>query len=129
MSHEFQFPLEVRYYETDAQGVVHHANFIKYFEVARLYHLREWGHEYADLERDGIFLVVNKIACNYRMPARFGDILDIKVRVTRARGARIDNEYMVYRDGLLIAEGSSTIACIDRQGNLQRLPEYLLMKE
>lgn len=125
MSQEFQFPLEVRYYETDAQGVVHHANFFKYFELARVLHLRALGYEYADLERDGIILVVNKITCSYRQPARFGDTLDISIRTVRARGARIDHQYQVERRGELLAEGCSTLACIDRQGHVQRLPEFL----
>ncbi|WP_425399792.1 acyl-CoA thioesterase [Aeoliella sp.] len=129
VSQEFKFSVEVRYYETDAQGVVHHANFFKYFELARVHHLRSLGHEYVDLERDGVILVVNKIACAYRQPARFGDTLDITIRIQRARGARIDHEYLVHRDGLLLAEGSSTLACIDREGNIQRLPEYLLLDD
>ncbi len=127
MSRDYQFSLEVRYYETDAQGVVHHANYFKYFEIARVEHLRTIGHEYAELERDGVLLVVNKIACTYRLPARFGDTLRISIHTKRARGARIDHEYQVHRDGDLLAEGTSTIACIDREGHVQRLPEYLLI--
>lgn len=129
MSRDYTFNLEVRYYETDAQGVVHHANYFKYFELARVHHLRSIGHEYADLERDGVILVVNKIACAYKAPARFGDMLEITIHTARARGARIDHEYQVRRDGTLIAEGSSTLACIDRDGQVQRLPEYLLIDE
>src|SRR5690606_1763225 len=106
MSHEHELTLEVRYYETDAQGVVHHANFFKYFEIARIEHLRAIGYEYADLEREGIILVVNKIACAYKQPARFGDRLRITIRTVRARGARIDHEYQVFRDHLLVAEGT-----------------------
>lgn len=129
VSRDFKFSVEVRYYETDAQGVVHHANFFKYFELARVHHLRSLGHEYANLEREGVILVVNKIACSYRLPAKFGDTLDITVRTVKARGARIDHEYLVHRDGLLIAEGTSTLACIDHDGNIQRIPDYLLLDE
>ncbi len=129
MSRDYTFTLEVRYYETDAQGVVHHANYFKYFELARVNHLRSLGHEYADLERDGVILVVNKIACSYRAPARFGDVLTIDIHTARSRGARIDHEYQVFREGILIAEGSSTLACIDRDGQVQRLPDYLVIEE
>jgi acyl-CoA thioester hydrolase len=128
MSREHEIPLDVRYYETDAQGVVHHANFFKYFELARVEHLRALGYEYADLERAGILLVVNKIACAYKLPARFGDKLRIIIRVIRARGARIDHEYQVLRGGELLAEGTSTLACVDRQGQVQRLPDFLLFE-
>lgn len=129
MSTEFQFSLEVRYYETDAQGVVHHANYFKYFELARVHHLRALGYEYADLEREGVILVVNKIACNYKLPAKFGDTLTISIKVTRSRGARMDHEYQVHREGLLVATGTSTLACIDRQGQVQRLPDYLVLEK
>jgi acyl-CoA thioester hydrolase len=129
VSRDYKFTLEVRYYETDAQGVVHHANYFKYFELARVHHLRSIGYEYVDLERDGIILVVNKIACTYRLPARFGDMLDITIHTSRARGARIDHEYMVERNGMLLAEGTSTLACIDRNGQVQRLPDYLMIDE
>lgn len=127
MSSKYEFPLEVRYYETDAQGVVHHANYLKYFELARVNHLRALGYEYVDLEREGILLVVNKIACKYRLPARFGDILQISIEVVRSRGARMDHEYQVHRDGQLIAEATSTLACVDRQGQVQRLPDFLIL--
>jgi acyl-CoA thioester hydrolase len=129
VSRDYQFTLEVRYYETDAQGVVHHANYFKYFELARVHHLRSLGYEYVDLERDGILLVVNKIACTYRLPARFGDMLDITIHTSRARGARIDHEYKVEHGGMLLAEGSSTLACIDRNGQVQRLPDYLMIDD
>jgi acyl-CoA thioester hydrolase len=117
--------IEVRYYETDGQGFVHHANYFKYFELARVELLKSLGHNYAELEKQGIILVVSKIGCRFMRPSRFGDTLRIHVRTTRARGARIDHEYQVFRGNELLAEAESTIACIDRNGHLQRLPDYL----
>lgn len=119
------FPLEVRYYETDGQGVVHHANYLRYFELARVEMLKAYGHHYADLERDGIILVVHSISCRYHRPARFGDTLHIEVAVDRATSARIDHVYRVVRDETLLAEGKSTIACVDAEGNVKRMPEFL----
>ena len=55
--------IRVRYYETDGQGFVHHANYFVYFEQARVEQLLALGHDYAELERNGVLLVVNKIAC------------------------------------------------------------------
>jgi acyl-CoA thioester hydrolase len=125
--HEIEF--RVRYYETDAQGFVHHANYFQYFEMARVEQLRALGHDYADLERAGILLVVNKIACKYHRPCKFGDTLRLAIRTVRARGARIDHEYRLLRGNELLAEAESTLACIDREGRVQRLPEYLLIPE
>jgi acyl-CoA thioester hydrolase len=125
--HEIEF--RVRYYETDAQGYVHHANYFQYFEMARVEQLLALGYDYADLERDGIILVVNKIACRYHRPCKFGDTLRLQIRTVRARGARIDHEYRLLRGHELLAEAESTLACIDREGRVQRLPEFLLPPE
>ncbi|MCA9261137.1 MAG: thioesterase family protein, partial [Planctomycetales bacterium] len=81
---------------------------------------------YADLERDGIFLVVHKIACKYLSPARFGDRLRIITHVTKATQARIEHAYDVYVGERAVAQATSTIACIDRQGQIRRMPEFLL---
>jgi acyl-CoA thioester hydrolase len=122
--HEIEF--RVRYYETDAQGYVHHANYFKYFELARVEQLLALGYDYADLERGGVILVVNKIACKYHRPCKFGDTLRLSIRTVRARAARIDHEYRLWRGKELLAEGESTLACVDRDGRVQRLPEYLV---
>ena len=123
-SHEIE--IDVRYYETDGQGVVHHANYFQYFELARVEMLKAMGHDYAELERDGVFLVVHAIACKYHRPARFGDRLRIVTKVARATLARIDHQYQVLIGPNLIAEASSTIACIDRNGHVRRMPECIV---
>jgi acyl-CoA thioester hydrolase len=127
MSPSHEIEIRVRYYETDAQGFVHHANYFKYFELARVEQLLALGYDYAKLERDGIILVVNKIACKYHRPSKFGDTLRLQIRTVRARGARIDHEYRVLRGNELLAEAESTLACIDREGRVQRIPDYLEM--
>src|SRR6476646_10645184 len=101
--HEIEF--RVRYYETDAQGFVHHANYFQYFELARVEQLLALGHDYAQLERDGVLLVVNKISCKFHRPSKFGDSLRIAIRTVRARGARVDHEYRVFCGSELRAEG------------------------
>ncbi len=129
MAFEHEIEFRVRYCETDAQGYVHHANYFQYFEMARVEQLLATGYDYADLERDGVFLVVNKISCRYHRPCRFGDVLRLEISTVRARAARIDHEYRLSRGAELLAEGQSTIACVDRQGRVQRLPDFLLIPE
>lgn len=129
MPREFEIDLTVRYYEADAQGVVHHANYFKYFELARVEQLSAMGYNYAELEKSGVMLVVNKIGCKFLRPARFGDTIRIWLRTQRAVGARIDHVYRVTRGGELLAEAESTLACIDREGRVQRLPEFLEIDE
>jgi acyl-CoA thioester hydrolase len=125
----YEIEIRVRYYETDAQGYVHHANYFQYFELARVEQLRALGHDYADLEREGILLVVAKIACRYHRPCKFGDTLRLEIRTVRTRAARIDHEYRLLRGQELLAEAESTLACIDRNGRVQRLPDYLLLPD
>lgn len=126
---DHEIEIRVRYYETDAQGFVHHANYLQYFELARVEQLLALGYDYAHLERDGVLLVVNKITCKYHRPSKFGDTLRLQIRTVRARGARIDHEYRVLRGQELLAEGESTLACIDREGRVQRLPEFLVQPD
>lgn len=123
MQHEID--IEVRYYETDGQGIVHHANYFQYFELARVQMLKAHGYDYADLERDGIFLVVHSIGCRFMLPAKFGDTLRLISTVERATPARLDHSYRVLRDDTLLAEGQSTLACVDATGMVQRMPDFL----
>lgn len=117
--------IRVRYQETDAQGRVHHANYLTYFEQGRVESLRAAGRSYKALEQEGIRLVVAEAVCRYFLPAEFDDLLLLETRVARARGARIVHEYRLTRDGELLAEGSTTVACVDELGRARRLPDWL----
>ena len=123
MQHEIE--IEVRYAETDAQGVVHHGTYFTYFELARVKFLSAAGFEYADLEKQGAFLVVHSVSCRFMQPARFGDTIRVVTTVERTTSARIDHSYKVYRDTILLAKGKSTIACVNGEGTVQRIPEFL----
>lgn len=125
-THKIQF--RVRYPEVDQMGVVHHSNYFVYFEMARVEHLRSIGFSYADFERQGILFAVVKIACAYKAPARYDELIEIETTVTRVRAATIEHKYRVTKDAgkTLLAEGDSTIACIDTNGGLQQIPDFLL---
>ena len=123
MQHETE--IEVRYAETDAQGVVHHSNYFTYFELGRVRFLSACGIGYATLEEQGAFLVVHSVGCRYIQPARFGDTLRLVTKIERVTSARIDHSYQVLRGEELLAEGKSTIACVNAQGQIQRIPEFL----
>ena len=125
--HEIEF--RVRYQETDAQGRVHHANYFNYFEMGRIEQLRANGMSYREVEERGVLLVVSKITCQYFLPAEYDDLVKLRTTTVRARGARIEHQYLLSRDEDLLAQGGSTIACIDRQGRVQRLPDELMLEE
>ena len=120
-----EIQIRVRYAETDQMGYLHHANFLIYFEMARTELLRSNGLTYKDLEAEGNLLVVVRAQCRYYRPARYDDLLVIRTTVVRATGARIDHHYDMFRDGELLAEGETTLACVDREGKLQRMPQML----
>jgi acyl-CoA thioester hydrolase len=117
--------IRVRYAETDRMGLLHHANYLVYFEQARTELLRSMGLTYRDLEDQGFLLVLTRFEVRYLRPARYDDLLTIVTTVVRTTMVRIDHKYEVYCDGLLLAEGTSTLACVDRTGRPQALPEFL----
>jgi acyl-CoA thioester hydrolase len=122
---EHEIEIQVRYHETDGQGHVHHANYLHYFELGRVELLRARGIDYAELERNGVLLVVTEVSCRYLRPCRFGETLRLRIITLSARGARIRHRYELSRGDTVLAEGESTVACIDRTGRAQRLPAWL----
>jgi acyl-CoA thioester hydrolase len=123
---DITIPIRVRYPECDAMGYLHHSRYFQYFEVGRVELLRQGGHSYADLEKEGIFFVVVKAECSYRAPARFDDVLNLTTRINRHTAARIDHAYKLMRDTTLIAEAATTIACVDRTGQLTAIPDWIM---
>jgi acyl-CoA thioester hydrolase len=120
-----EISVRVRYAETDRMGLLHHANYLVYFEQGRVELLRALGHSYKDMEDLGYLLVLTKVEVRYRRPARYDDLLTVRTSVVRTTAVRIDHRYEVLRDGELVAEGTSTLACVDRAGQPQALPEFL----
>jgi acyl-CoA thioester hydrolase len=117
--------IRVRYPEVDAMGYLHHSRYLQYFEIGRVELLRSLGFSYAELERQGVFFVVVKVACRYRAPARYDEELQLTTRVDRQTHVRIDHSYLLRRGDVVLAEASTTIACVDREGRVCQIPEFL----
>lgn len=122
-THEIEF--RVRYQETDAMGVVHHANYLTYFEMGRTELLRAAGGDYRQMEEQGLFLVVARLSCSFRRPARYDDLLRLKTTTTRVTAAKIEHQYELYRGEELLVGANTVLACVDRNGNVQRVPEWM----
>jgi acyl-CoA thioester hydrolase len=120
-----EITIRVRYAETDRMGLLHHANYLIYFEQGRTELLRAHGLSYKDLEDQGYLLVLTKIEVKYRWPARYDDLLTLKTTATRTTTVRIDHRYELFCEGRLLAEATSTLACVDRDGQPQALPDFL----
>lgn len=125
MGETHETEVRVRYAETDRMGLLHHANYFVYFEMARTEMLRSRGVSYRDVEDSGHLLVIIDLGCKYKKPAYYDDVLTIRTTVARVTHVKIVHEYKVFRDGELLAEGHSTLACVDREGKPQALPAIL----
>ncbi len=120
--------MRVRFGETDAMGIVHHASYPNYMEVARVEWLRRRGVAYAGWATQGIHLAVVELTLKYRAPARFDDELDVEARLTEAGAASVRFEYRMVRttDSVLCVEGSTRLACVDNRGALRRISEEMV---
>jgi acyl-CoA thioester hydrolase len=118
--------VRVRFAETDAQGVAHHAAYLVWFEQARVEYLERVAGGYPALRAGGIEAVVTEADVRYAAPARFDDRLAVRTRCGDVRGARFRFDYLVVRDGERLADGWTSHACIDRR-TLQptRVPAWL----
>ena len=125
MPENHETTIRVRYAETDRMGLLHHANYFVYFEQARTEMLRSRGVSYREIEDSGHLLVIVEIGCKFRKPAYYDDILTIRTTVARVTHVKIVHEYRVLRGEELLAEGHSTLACVDREGKPQALPPSL----
>lgn len=125
MPQEHTISIRVRYPEVDGMGYLHHSRFLQYFEMGRVELLRTLGHSYAEIEQKGLFFVVVKAQISFKSPAKYDDLLTLTTRVVRQTQVRLDHEYALKRDHVLLADGSTTIACVDRTGQLIQIPEWL----
>jgi acyl-CoA thioester hydrolase len=117
--------IRVRYPEVDAMGYLHHSRYLQYFEMGRVELLRDAGFSYAELERQGVFFVVVKAEIKYKSPARYDEELQLTTKVTKQTFVRYDHAYELRRGTTLLAEGTTTIACVGRDGAVIQIPEAL----
>ena len=120
--------VRVRYGDTDQMGVVYYANYLRYFEVARVEYLRLLGHDYRSMEQDGIVVAVTEAVCRYHQPARFDDLLQLRCRIVDVRRASLAFEYEIVREPerTLLASGRTVHACLQRDSlRPTRVPEEL----
>jgi acyl-CoA thioester hydrolase len=117
----------VRYFETDAMGIVHHASYITWFEEGRSAFTRAIGYPYSRMEREGISLAVAEVNARYHLPARYDD----EVRVTAAlsqigsRGMTFAYEVRRVADDALLVSGSTRHISVDREGKVALIPANL----
>jgi acyl-CoA thioester hydrolase len=111
--YRFSTEIVVRFAETDAQGIAHHASFVVWLEVARVAYLGEHAGGYRAIQAQGLEALTTAVHVRYHLAARFDERLRVWARCVDLRGARFRYEYAVERDGELVADGYTAHATVD----------------
>lgn len=124
----FTTQIRVEYHHTDQMGIVHHSNYIKFFEVARTEWLRAIGLTYAEMERRGVMMPIVEVNVKYRQPAYYDELISVTAMVEELPMARMVFKYEIHgEDGRDIASGSTTLGFIDSTTRRpQRAPIWLM---
>jgi len=117
------FKIKIYYEDTDAGGVVYYANYLRYMERARTEFLLEKGIDIARYHDKGYLFAVVHVDINYKKPARLGENIEVTTEVTEKSHVTITLRQDVFRGDTLLVGAIIKLACINKEGKLQRLPE------
>ncbi len=119
--------VRVNYSETDQMGMVYHARYLVWLDIARTEHLRRSSMSYRQLEESGLRLAVSDVAIRYRQPARYDDPIRIRCWVREVASRKVDFGYAVEHaeHGRLLATASTGLLALDSSMTLTRLPEHV----
>jgi acyl-CoA thioester hydrolase len=121
----FTHLVRIRFAETDAQGIAHHASFVVWLEEARVAYLAAFAGGYRAIRERGIEALTTGVHVEYDRAASFDDVLEIGVRCGELRGARFRFDYAIERDGVRVAHGWTTHATVDAATHRPtRVPEW-----
>jgi acyl-CoA thioester hydrolase len=117
--------VRVNYSETDQMGVVYHARYLVWLDIARTEHLRRSGMSYRELEATGLRLAVSEVTVRYRQPARYDDPIRIRCWIRDAASRRVEFGYAIEHadENRLLATASTSLIALDTGMSLARLPE------
>lgn len=119
--------VRVNYSETDQMGVVYHARYLVWLDIARTEHLRRSGMSYRELEASGLRLAVSDVAIRYRQPARYDDPVRIRCWVREVASRKVEFGYAVEHaeDNRLLATATTGLLTLDSGMALSRLPDHV----
>jgi len=122
----FSTEIRVRFAETDAQGIAHHASFVVWLEVTRVAYLAEVAGGYQSIRDRGLEALTTEVHLRYHRAAYFDETLTIHARCVDVRGARFTYEYRIEREGELVADGYTRHATVDAETyRPTRVPDWL----
>ena len=90
-----KYEYQVQYYETDQMGIIHHSNYIRWFESARIWYMNQIGVDYADMEKMGIISPVLEVHCVYKSMVHFGDVVEIITKIESYNGVKLEFSYII----------------------------------
>jgi acyl-CoA thioester hydrolase len=119
--------VRVNYSETDQMGVVYHARYLVWLDIARCDYLRQCGMTYRELEAAGLRLAVSDVSIKYRQPARYDDLIRVRCWVREVASRRVEFGYVVEHetDRRLLATASTSLLALDTTMSLTRLPDSI----
>jgi len=112
----------VGFFETDGMGIVHHANYLRFCENARVAWLETHDRAYPDWIAAGFHFAVTRVELEYRRPARFDDRIEVTTWLEWVRGASLAMAYAITCRGSLLVDGRTEHASVDDQGRVRRIP-------
>jgi acyl-CoA thioester hydrolase len=122
----FSTDVRIRFAETDAQGIAHHASFVVWLEVARVAYLARYAGGYQAIRDSGLEALTTEVVVRYHRAAAFDETLTVWTRCVGLRGARFTYEYRIERGGELVADGHTRHAVVDRDTyRPTRIPAWL----
>ena len=131
MNHTTETEIRVRYAETDKMGIVHHANYLIWFELGRSEFCRARGFSYLEMEeKENALMVVAESYCRYKSPAFYEDILIVRTSLAEVKSRSLRFVYEIIRpsDSILLAEGETLHIVTDVNKKIRSLPEIYKSK-
>jgi acyl-CoA thioester hydrolase len=121
----FAHRIRIRFAETDAMGIVHHAAYLPYLEEARVAYLRHLGHPYEEVRRDGFNFAVLEVVVRYRRPLEFDELVDVRLRAGAVSRASFQLAYLLTVADEVRATAVTVHGCVDPSGKPTRLPAWV----
>ncbi len=123
-----EYKMRVWYVDTDQMGIVHHSNYVRYYEAARSDLMRDLGLSYAEVERRGLMMPILEVHSRYIAPAHFDEIITVEVSLKELPMARITFFYKIFNeDSTLLNEGSTVLGFMNSNNRrATRVPDWFL---
>jgi acyl-CoA thioester hydrolase len=125
-SNAVDFPIRVRYADTDKMGIVYYGTYPVYFEIGRSEYMREKGFVYRNFEEQGYHLVVVNLEVKYYNSATYDDLLIVRTSISELKSRGITFCYAIYKDGTLVVEGKTKHICTNSERKSSSIPPHLL---